>query len=289
MIVLTVGSCPPKLRGDLTKWLCEINTGVYVGYVNAKVRDALWYRVCGNIKNGQATMVYSAANEQRMEFRTHNCSWKKQDFDGITLMKRPAIAAGGQPEELKPGFSKASVTQMVKNKNRKQNIRNAEYAFVDLETTGLDQTSDRILEIGVVLASEGKRTAEWSGLISQSKPVPGEITELTGITDKLCADEGVLLKEALKHFAELIGNRIVVLYNAPFDLGFLKSAYEAAGLTYPVSRSIDVLPLARRKLAGIENYKLKTIAERLRVNAAVYHRALNDSITLSDVFFKLNE
>ena len=24
-------SCPPRLRGDLSKWLCEINTGVYVG------------------------------------------------------------------------------------------------------------------------------------------------------------------------------------------------------------------------------------------------------------------
>jgi CRISPR-associated protein Cas2 len=33
--------CPPKLRGDLSKWLLEINTGVYVGQVSARVRDAL--------------------------------------------------------------------------------------------------------------------------------------------------------------------------------------------------------------------------------------------------------
>ncbi len=31
VIVITLTSCPPKLRGDLSKWLCEINTGVYVG------------------------------------------------------------------------------------------------------------------------------------------------------------------------------------------------------------------------------------------------------------------
>lgn len=31
MIVLTIANCPPKLRGDLSKWLLEINTGVYVG------------------------------------------------------------------------------------------------------------------------------------------------------------------------------------------------------------------------------------------------------------------
>ena len=31
MIVVTVTDCPPRLRGDLSKWLLEINTGVYVG------------------------------------------------------------------------------------------------------------------------------------------------------------------------------------------------------------------------------------------------------------------
>ncbi|MBP6400792.1 MAG: type I-E CRISPR-associated endoribonuclease Cas2, partial [Faecalibacterium sp.] len=30
-------NCPPKLRGDLSKWLCEINTGVYVGNVSSRV------------------------------------------------------------------------------------------------------------------------------------------------------------------------------------------------------------------------------------------------------------
>lgn len=49
-------------------------TGVYVDHVNAKVRDRLWRRVCENIKEGQATMVYTASNEQHMSFRVHNTS-----------------------------------------------------------------------------------------------------------------------------------------------------------------------------------------------------------------------
>lgn len=69
-------NCPPKLRGDLSKWLCEINTGVYVGNVSSRVRDALWERVCQNLKNGQATMVLTTAGEQRMDFRTHNTTWE---------------------------------------------------------------------------------------------------------------------------------------------------------------------------------------------------------------------
>ena len=89
MIVLTLTDCPPRLRGDLSKWLCEINTGVYVGTVSARVREALWNRVCDNLKNGRATLVYTAGGEQGMTFRVHNSAWTPVDFDGITLMRRP--------------------------------------------------------------------------------------------------------------------------------------------------------------------------------------------------------
>ena len=82
-------NCPPSLRGDLSKWLCEINTGVYVGNVSSRVRDAIWDRVCENLKNGQATLVFNTNNEQRMDFRTHNTSWEAVDFEGIKLMRRP--------------------------------------------------------------------------------------------------------------------------------------------------------------------------------------------------------
>ena len=39
MIVITLSKTPASLRGDLTKWCQEIQTGIYVGSVNAKVRD----------------------------------------------------------------------------------------------------------------------------------------------------------------------------------------------------------------------------------------------------------
>ena len=64
MVVITLEKCPLALRGDLTKWLQEISLGVYVGQVSARVRDKLWQRVCEESKNGRATMVYSARNEQ---------------------------------------------------------------------------------------------------------------------------------------------------------------------------------------------------------------------------------
>lgn len=72
MTVVVLTDCPPKLRGDLTKWLLEINTGVYVGNLSARVREELWTRICENLKTGRATMVFRASNEQKMDFRVHN-------------------------------------------------------------------------------------------------------------------------------------------------------------------------------------------------------------------------
>ena len=79
-------NCPPRLRGDLSKWLCEINTGVYVGNVSSRVRDAVWDRVCQNLKNGQATLVYTAAGEQRMEFRKQKRQSEEKNFRNIICL-----------------------------------------------------------------------------------------------------------------------------------------------------------------------------------------------------------
>ena len=51
MVVITLNNCPQKLRGDLSKWLIEINSGVFVGNLSARVRDAVWNRICEHIKS----------------------------------------------------------------------------------------------------------------------------------------------------------------------------------------------------------------------------------------------
>ena len=90
MVVVVISSCPPKLRGDLTKWLFEIDTGVYIGNVTARVRDELWDRVVRSLEGGRAIMTSPARNEQRFEIRVHNSRKIPVDFEGITLMMDPA-------------------------------------------------------------------------------------------------------------------------------------------------------------------------------------------------------
>lgn len=141
-----------RLRGDLSKWLTEINTGVYVGQLNQRVRDALWKRICDNFPKGRATMVYSANNEQRMAFRVHSTTWQPVDFEGLTLMRRPLCAASNDNHVPEP--SKAAISQMTRRRQTANAYREkkAGYVVVDIETTGLDCEKDKIRQALHVLS-----------------------------------------------------------------------------------------------------------------------------------------
>ena len=106
MIVVVLSACPVGLRGDLTRWLLESRAGVFVGKVSARVREHLWNRITTTCSDGSALMVYSADNEQRLEFKVHRHPWEPVDFEGVKLMMRPSAPK----EDLGPrkGWSKAS-------------------------------------------------------------------------------------------------------------------------------------------------------------------------------------
>jgi len=88
VIVVVLSVTPERLRGELTRWLLEISTGVYVGHLSARVRDRLWDRIVADVSKGRALMVWSSRNEQHMQFRVHNHAWTVEDFDGVSLMRR---------------------------------------------------------------------------------------------------------------------------------------------------------------------------------------------------------
>lgn len=90
MIVIVLSACPPGLRGYLTRWMLEISAGVFVGHVSKRVRELMWERCVSMLRQGRAIMVFSARNEQHLDYRVHGHHWEPIDFDGITLMLRPS-------------------------------------------------------------------------------------------------------------------------------------------------------------------------------------------------------
>ena len=292
MIVISLSDCPPALRGDLSKWLLEITTGVYVGQVSARVRDELWERIEKNIKHGRAAMVFDAANEQKMDFRIHNTSWELVDCDGLRLVRRPSeerikqTMEAGEKTGLAPGFSKAAKYQMLRRSgaSKKDTRTVSDYTVVDIETTGLDAQKDRIIELGALRVRNWEPVDEFHMLIQAAAHIPEEISALTGLTDEMLQNEGVPVGEALARLTDFVGDDVLLIHNAPFDLGFLKAAAARAQAAPLKNRAIDTCTLSRRSFLKVPDYRLETLAAHFRIDQSVRHRALPDCRTAHAVY-----
>lgn len=293
MIVITLSDCPPKVRGDLSKWLIEINTGVYVGQVSARVREELWKRICENLHAGRATMVFHAMGEQHMDFRVHNTTWEPVDFDGLKLMRRPLPSARKQSQTmvLEKGFSKAAKMQKIDriNRARKYTLKEDSYIVLDLETTGLSCAVHEIIEIAAICIVHDAVEAELSMLVQCQTSLPENISKLTGITDEMLQQQGVPLYQALSQLISFVENRRIVCHNAAFDFGFLHAACQRVGLSMFHNPCIDILTLARRKVFDVVDYKLNTIASYFSLDTSNHHRALADCYLTYGIYKKLNE
>lgn len=289
MVVVTLTDCPPRLRGDLSKWLLEINTGVYVGKVSARVREELWERICENILHGRATMVYNTNNEQGMAFRVHNTTWKPIDFEGITLMLRPAVVSCDEKEEYK---SKAAVMNMLHGKTiAKQKKQQKEgYVVFDLETTGLHSEKDEIIEIAAIRIIKNRIVDELQCLVIPEKSIPQAITKLTGINQTMVVESGIQLENAIAKFIDFIGTSAIVSHNISFDRAFLDVACKKLGRSRINNSGKDTMQLARRKIDDeISNYRLETVAKYFKISVDEKHRAMADCKTTFYVYEKLNE
>lgn len=99
MVLMILERVAPSLRGELTRWLIQPRTGVFIGTVSALVRDKLWGKVVGTLqaakplKSGKqrgAMMVYTTNNEQGFAVRVFGETDRRiEDFEGLLLAKTP--------------------------------------------------------------------------------------------------------------------------------------------------------------------------------------------------------
>lgn len=89
LTVLVLIAAPEGLRGHLTRWMVEVNAGVFVGNPSKRVRDGLWEVLAERIRDGQVVMVEPASNEQGWTVRTAGKDrWYPVDYDGLMLSAR---------------------------------------------------------------------------------------------------------------------------------------------------------------------------------------------------------
>mgnify|MGYP001061023669 CR=1 FL=1 len=90
MVVMILEKVPVSLRGELTRWLLEPHPGVFVGHVNAMVRDRLWDKCCGAKKAGGVLQFWTINTEQRFSMRAHGDTRREiVDLEGLQLIRIP--------------------------------------------------------------------------------------------------------------------------------------------------------------------------------------------------------
>lgn len=289
MIVVTVSCCPPKLRGDLTKWFFEIDTGVFVGNLSARVRDAVWNRICENIGSGRATMVFNTNNEQKLDFRIHNSDWEPTDYDGIKLVRRKTDTGNSASENKTSRVQQNHIVRAMQ-RNRKSSNDLRDYVVVDIETTGKNDAVDQIIEIGAIAVEDGNVTAKFSALLKIDVPLPKGIIELTGITDEMLRESGKDAKEALEGLKAFCGDSELVGHNlASFDMNFLRRAFSRNNLEMMRNKVTDTLKISRRKLDDCEDHGLAGLARYFKIEYDNLHRALDDCLLTYKVFEELKK
>lgn len=155
-------------------------------------------------------------------------------------------------------------------------------AFFDLETTGLNTTSDRIIELALIRVSPQGDVLERVRRFNPGIPIPPEATEIHGITDADVADEPPFSATA-RSLLELLDNCDLAGFNIRrFDIPMLLAEFKRAGVPFSAQgrRLIDAqtifhrqeprdLSAAARFYLGREHREAHTALGDIRTSAAV--------------------
>ena len=114
--------------------------------------------------------------------------------------------------------------------------------FFDLETTGVQVGSDRIVEICLLKVAVDGRVSTYVQRVNPCMPIPPQSTEIHGITDEMVRDKPTF-KELSAEIANFIGDSDLAGYNSnKFDIPLLVEEFLRVGINFDISnrKTIDV-------------------------------------------------
>lgn len=158
-----------------------------------------------------------------------------------------------------------------------------EFVVLDFETTGLDPSTDKIIEVSALKYKNGILIDEFQTLINPKIKIPYEITEINGITNAMVKNKPTI-EEILPKLLDFIGELPIVAHNAPFDAKFLKyNVLRHYGEDNINNTFIDTLAIARKLFPNLRNHKLETIKKHLKMDVDS-HRAYDDTLVTAQIY-----
>jgi len=171
--------------------------------------------------------------------------------------------------------------------------RDAAFAVLDFEATGLDFERDHVLSYGVVPVEAG-RVVMRGGVYRVVRPPvapSAESIRVHGIRPDELRDASSLA-EVVDELMDAIGTRVLVAHAAAVELGFLGRLRQRHGVR-PIRRAIDVLDLSDevaardRDAPAVGILRLAALAEAHGIPVARTHHAFGDALTTAQLFLVL--
>lgn len=160
------------------------------------------------------------------------------------------------------------------------------YVSIDLETTGLNPKTDKIIEIGAVRIEQGEVKETFSSFINPGRRLEERIVELTGIRDEELA-EAPAIDEVFPELQKFLGELPLLGHSVLFDYSFLKKAAVNLGQKFE-KQAVDTLKLARKYLPDLESRRLDFLCEYYQIPHHA-HRALADAEATDRLYRCLRE
>lgn len=161
------------------------------------------------------------------------------------------------------------------------------FAVIDLETTGGNHNSERIIEIGIVLHDGKIKIGEYTTLINPQKEISAFISTFTGITNSMVKN-APKFSDVADTILELLEGKIIVAHNAKFDYNFIKSEFRRLNIPFS-KKNICTVQLSRKIFPSHKSHSLGNICRDLGIVVDNRHRAFGDAAATALLLEKLIE
>ncbi len=167
----------------------------------------------------------------------------------------------------------------------KELLNSLSFCVFDLETTGGNHKSDKIIEIGLVKIRNLEVVEKKNYLIQPEIKIPEFIQKLTSIRPKDVKD-APLIEEVMDEILEFMGDSVLVAHNTSFDVPFFNSVLRRLERPELTNKSICTHLMTKYLIPNLMNTNLNYMSRIFNISHQKAHRALDDALATAHLLLK---
>jgi len=166
-------------------------------------------------------------------------------------------------------------------------IEKQKYVCLDCETTGLDRSRDRIIEVAAVCFDFEHVYGKYETLVNPECIIPEDSIAIHHITQKMVFDKPTI-KEILPDLLEFVGTHIIVGHGIDFDIEIIANSAERARIPTNITKNLKIDTLRMARLYGESpTNSLEQLCKHFHIEPETKHRAMSDVVVNIEVYKRL--